>query len=151
VPSYLQQPDGSEPEHMRPVDANATMMTDGRQILEGLRLPFVDPKLAPAFVPPTSNTESATGDADGGTMLAPMDPEIRAALPFAATPPTNLEAYLQLTIALASNEDRAAVLARFGLSEAERERFSQAWAERIAKDPDLAMKFRARLLELRGR
>lgn len=165
VPSYMQTPERldtgaalvSSPAtavaNAAPLaESNETWMVDGSQIREGLELPFVDPRLAPAFAPQASAGQATAPDApNGATMFAPLDQEIRAALPFATSAPEDLDRYVRLTIALASDEDRAAVLARFGLSEEERQRLSRVWAERIARDPELAEKFRSRLRELRGR
>lgn len=126
---------------------DATSAVDGRQILAGLKLPFDQSAGAPAA---TGTKSSNTADGEyGETLMAPMSPELRAALPFAATVPPDLARYVELTLALASQEERLVVLARFGLDETARERLSAKWAARFAKDAGLRETFTRLVLERR--
>lgn len=131
-------------------DLGGTWCADRDQVRSGREAPLAPlpgPILAPPFVPRLVTAPRAQ---DSGTMFMPDDEKPRSSLPFAASAAEDLDGYVALTIALASGEDRDVVLARFGLSEEDRQRLSRLWAGRIARDPALADRFRSLLREKRG-
>ncbi len=59
----------------------------------------------------------------------------------AATPGDAVERFAELTLALASDEERSAVLARFQLTEVSRRALSEEWGARMSEDVDLRTRF----------
>lgn len=125
-------------------------------------LPFA--KDAPVRAPAPSASREASASPrsarERGTALAPEDFAVGPATPFQEVEVQAadidfsmfpLERYAEVTVALATGDERSKVLRRFVLTESMWKAMSTAWGERVMNDPSLRAKYAEIVKGLRGR
>lgn len=144
VPSYLQAPAPM----LRPEPA-------------GVAAPVIQFAMGPLDAPKPANKLAATALVDPSRASAPTLPfaesrsiaAIVAALDAAPAPADEgeLARYAELIVALASTDDRQAILTRFQLTEESRQALAADWGKRINASPALRARFDEHLKKARAK